>query len=72
MPTDSQFDAVLKLIEQAEQSLANSKLLLDNSVRNVDTSLISLTEAVNSYCDFYTLPNRGDVCVELYNYPINK
>lgn len=72
MPTDSQFDAVLKLIEQAEQSLANSKLLLDNSVRNVDTSLISLTEAVNSYCDVDTLPNRGDVCVELDNYPINK
>ncbi|MQF93847.1 MAG: biotin/lipoyl-binding protein [SAR202 cluster bacterium] len=72
MPTDSQFDAVLKLIEQAEQSLANSKLLLDNSVRNVDTSLISLTEAVNSYCDVDTLPNRQDVCVELDNYPINK
>ena len=72
MPTDSQFDAVLKLIEQAEQSVANSKLLLDNSVRNVDTSLISLTEAVNSYCDVDTLPNRGDVCVELDNYPINK
>ena len=72
MPTDSQFDAVLKLIEQAEQSLANSKLLLDNSVRNVDTSLISLTEAVNSYCDVDTLPNREDVCVELDNYPINK
>ena len=72
MPTDSQFDAVLKLIEQAEQSLANSKLLLDNSVRNVDTSLISLTEAVNSYCDVDKLPNRQDVCVELDNYPINK
>ena len=72
MPTDSQFDSVLKLIEQAEQSLANSKLLLDNSVRNVDTSLISLTEAVNSYCDVDTLPNREDVCVELDNYPINK
>ncbi|MQF83196.1 MAG: biotin/lipoyl-binding protein [SAR202 cluster bacterium] len=72
MPTDSQFDAVLKLIEQAEQSLANSKLLLDNSVRNVDTSLISLTEAVNSYCDVDALPNREDVCVELDNYPINK
>ena len=72
MPTDSQFDAVLKLIEQAEQSLANSKLLLDNSVRNVDTSLISLTEAVNSYCDVDTLPNREDVCVELDKYPINK
>tara|TARA_B100000214_G_scaffold7882_1_gene5729 strand:- start:275 stop:2314 length:2040 start_codon:yes stop_codon:yes gene_type:complete len=72
MPTDSQFDAVLKLIEQAEQSLANSKLLLDNSVRNVDTSLISLTEAVNNYCDIDTLPNRKEVCVELSNYPISK
>lgn len=72
MPTDSQFDAVLKLIEQAEQSLANSKLLLDNSVRNVDTSLISLIEAVNSYCDVDTLPNREGVCVEIDNYPINK
>tara|TARA_B100001123_G_scaffold361392_1_gene417925 strand:- start:2395 stop:4464 length:2070 start_codon:yes stop_codon:yes gene_type:complete len=72
MPTDSQFDAVTKLIEQAEQALSNSNLLLENSFREVDTSLIALTEAVNNYCDVDTLPNRKDICVGLDNYPLEK
>ena len=72
VPTDSQFDAVIKIIEQAEQSLSNSNLLLENAKRSVDNSKISLTESVNNYCDVDSLPSRKDVCVEISNYPINK
>ena len=71
VPTDSQFDAITKLIEQAEQALSNSKLLLENSRRSVDTSMISLTESVNNYCDVDSLPNRADICINISNYPIS-
>ena len=71
IPTDSQFDAITKLIEQAEQALSNSKLLLENSRRSVDTSMISLTESVNNYCDVDSLPNRVDICINISNYPIS-
>ncbi|MEC7837208.1 MAG: biotin/lipoyl-binding protein [Chloroflexota bacterium] len=72
VPTDSQFDAVTKLIEQAEQTLSNSNLLLENARKSVDTSKITLTESVNNYCDVDSLPNRKDVCIEIFNYPISK
>ena len=72
VPTDSQFDAVIKIIEQAEQSLSNSNLLLENARRNVDNSKISLTESVNDYCDVNSLPRTKDVCIEISNYPISK
>ena len=72
VPTESQLDSVIKLIEQSEQSVSNSNLLLENSRRSVDNSKISLTESVNNYCDLDSLPNRKEVCVDIINYPLSK
>ena len=72
VPTDVQFDSVTKLIEQAEQAVSNSNLLLENARRNVDASMITLTESVNNYCDVDSLPKRENVCVSISSYPVDK
>ena len=61
-PTDSQLSNIDKLIVQAEYTLSNANLQLDNSKINQEAKKIVLIETINTYCDNEELPNRGDVC----------
>ena len=61
-PTDSQLSNIDKLIVQAEYTLSNANLQLDNSKFNQEAKKIVLIETINTYCDNEELPNRGDVC----------
>ena len=61
-PTDNQLSNIDKLIVQAEYTLSNANLQLDNSKINQESKKIVLIETINTYCDNEELPNRGDVC----------
>jgi len=61
-PTAIQLSNIEKLIIQAEYTLSNADLQLDNAKINQEAKKIVLIETINTYCDNENLPNRSDVC----------
>ena len=49
IPTDSQFDSVIKIIEQAEYTVDNTNLLISNAENTASSNKILLIESVNNY-----------------------
>ena len=76
VPTDSQFDSVIKIIEQAEYTVDNTNLLISNAENTASSNKILLIESVNNYCDQswdgLGLPNIGDACSGEENLPLSK